>query len=268
MKRDLMLLYGIVAYFVALSSVAYCIAFFGNFAIARTIDAAAVVPLGEALVVNTLLLLLFGIQHSGMARKPFRAWLERCVGRCHVRSTYVLLTGITIIVTLTLWQPIGGILWMIQNQAMSRIVTAVYFFGWAVMFYATFLLDHFEMFGLKQAWSAYLKGDCEAPRLRTPGLYRRVRHPIYLGWLLVLWSTPVMTVSHLVFAAGMTIYMLIGIQLEERDLTLELPEYEQYMRKVPMLLPSFRKHLLLEHDGEEAEFDQQASRIPGDGRPG
>ena len=111
------------------------------------------------------------------------------------------------------------------------------------MIYATFLLDHFEMFGLRQAWSAYLNGSCDEPKLRTPSLYRHVRHPIYLGWLLVLWATPVMTVSHLVFAAGMTIYMLIGIQYEERDLAVELPEYEQYRRKVPMLLPSLRRRL-------------------------
>ena len=129
MKRDLMLLYSIAAYFVAMFSIVYCIAFFGNFAISRTIDAAAVVPLGEALLVNVSLLLLFGLQHSGMARKPFKAWLERYVGKCHIRSTYVLLTGIMIILMLTLWQPIGGVLWMFQNQLVSRAIYAVVLCG-------------------------------------------------------------------------------------------------------------------------------------------
>ena len=264
MKRDLLLLYGIVAYLTAMVALAYCMAFFGNFAIGKTIDAAAVVPLGEALTVNILLLAAFAVQHSGMARKRFKDWLGHHVGKCHVRSTYVLITGITTIGVLTLWQPIGAVLWMVQNQFVARSIHVIYFAGWTIMMCATFLLDHFELLGLRQAWSGWNCGDNEEPRLRTPGLYRYVRHPIYLGWTMVLWATPVMTVSHLVFAGGMTIYMLIGIQFEERELVARLPEYEQYRRKVPMLVPSLRKRLHREHEGLETGIAEKTRCIPGD----
>jgi protein-S-isoprenylcysteine O-methyltransferase Ste14 len=142
----------------------------------------------------------------------------------------------------------GGIVWSVSNAIGSRAIHTVYFLGWGLMIYATFLIDHFEMFGLRQAWTAYQGGECGSPKFRTPGAYRHVRHPIHLGWLLILWASPVMTVTHLVFAAGMTIYILVGIQFEERDLAAELPDYQQYKRKVPMLLPSLQKRLLQEAD--------------------
>ena len=246
MIRDLKLLYGILSYFVFILTIVYSIGFFGNLLVARTIDAAPIVPLGEALAVNFGLLLLFGLQHSGMARKPFKRWLHARMSRCLERSTYVLMSSVALIVVITFWQPMGGIVWSVSNVIMSRAIYAFYFAGWSLMIYATFLMDHFEMFGLRQAWTAHQGGECWATEFRTPGLYRHVRHPIYLGWLLILWSSPVMTVTHLVLAAGMTIYMLIGIQFEERDLAAELPDYRQYIRKVPMLLPSLRKRLLQE----------------------
>jgi protein-S-isoprenylcysteine O-methyltransferase Ste14 len=248
MKKDLMLLYGIFAYLIFILTIAYCIAFFGNLFVARTIDAAAVVPFSEALAVNFALLILFGLQHSGMARKSFKLWLHSHMIRCLERSTYVLASSVALIVVMALWQPMGGIVWSISDLVLSRAMVVIYFAGWGLMFSATFLLNHFQLFGLRQAWTAYQGGDCRESEFRTPGLYRHVRHPIYLGWLLVMWASPVMTVTHLVFAAGMTIYMLVGIQLEERDLIAELPDYRQYMRKVPMLLPSWRKRLLLEPD--------------------
>ena len=254
MKRDLKLLYGIFAYLVFVITIAYSIAFFGNFFVVRTIDAAAIVPFSEALAVNLCLLLLFGLQHSGMARKPFKCWLHARMSRCLERSTFVLASSIALIAVLVLWQPMGGIVWSVSNAIWSRAIYAVYFAGWGLMIYATFLMDHFEMFGLRQVWTAYQGGDCWSPKFRTPGLYRHVRHPIYLGWLLILWASPIMTVTHLVFAAGMTIYMLVGIQFEERDLAVELPDYQQYKRKVPMLLPSFRKRLL-----QEVESDRSVS---------
>jgi protein-S-isoprenylcysteine O-methyltransferase Ste14 len=250
MSRDLKLLYGAFAYIVFVLTIAYSVAFFGNLFVARTIDAAAIVPFGEALAVNIGLLLLFGLQHSGMARQSFKRWLHARLSRCLERSTYVLASSIATIVVLTLWQPMGGVVWSVSNVIMSRAIYAFYFAGWGLMIYATFLIDHFEMFGLRQAWTAHQGGECWSAEFRTPGLYRHVRHPIYLGWLLIMWASPVMTVTHLVFAAGMTIYMLVGIQFEERDLAAELPDYQQYKRKVPMLLPSFRKRLLQESDSE------------------
>jgi len=248
--QDLKLLYGIFAYFVSIVTLTYSVAFFGNLFVARTIDAVAIVPFGEALVVNFCLLLLFGLQHSGMARKSFKRWLHSRMSRCLERSTYVLASSVAIIVVLALWQPMGGIVWSVSNAILSRAIYAFYFVGWGLMIYATFLIDHFEMFGLRQVWRAYQGGECWSPKLRTPGLYRRVRHPIYLGWLVIMWASPVMTVTHLVFAAGMTIYILVGIQFEERDLAVELSDYQQYQRKVPMLLPSSRRRLLQEPDGD------------------
>ena len=234
MKPELRRLYGIFAYFVFILTIAYCIAFFGNLLVARTIDAAAIVPFGEALAVNFCLLLLFGLQHSGMARKSFKRWLHARMSRCLERSTYVLASSIATIVVIALWQPMGGVVWSVSNVILSRAIYAFYFAGWGLMIYATFLIDHFELFGLRQA---------RTPELCTPGLYRHVRHPIYLGWLSIMWASPIMTVTHLVFAGGMTLYMLVGIQFEERDLAADLPEYPQYKRKVPMLLPSMRKRL-------------------------
>ena len=243
MKRDFMLLYGLFAYLFFVLTTAYSVAFFGNLFVARTIDAAAVVPFDEALLVNVGLLVLFGLQHSGMARQSFKRWLHARFSRCLERSTYVLASSIAIVLVMLFWQPMGGVVWAIDGAVLGTFIYTVYFVGWALMFYATFLINHFELFGLKQVWAAYLGGHCWEPELKTPGLYRHVRHPIYLGWLLVIWASPVMTVTHLVFASGMSLYTLFSIQLEERDLEAELPEYQQYKRKVPMLLPSWRKRL-------------------------
>jgi len=248
MHQGLKLPYGVFSYFVFILTIAYCVAFFGNLFVSRTIDAAAIVPFKEAIAVNVGLLLLFGLQHSGMARKSFKRWLHLRLSPCLERSTYVLASSIATIVVITLWQPMGGVVWTVSNAVLSRAIYSFYFAGWGLMIYATFLIDHFEMFGLRQAWTASQGSPCRAAEFRTPGLYRHVRHPIYLGWLLILWASPVMTVTHLVFAAGMTIYMLVGIQFEERDLAAELPDYQQYQRKVPMLLPSLRKRLLQESD--------------------
>ncbi len=248
MKRNLKLLYGILAYLAFILTIAYAIAFLGNLFVTRTIDAAAIVPFGEALAVNVGLLLLFTLQHSGMARKSFKRWLHGRMSRCLERSTFVFASSIAIILVMAFWQPMGGVVWSFSNLILSRTIYALYFAGWVLMIYATFLIDHFELFGLRQAWTAYLGGECWTSEFCTPGLYRHARPPPYLRWPLIMWATPVMTVAHLVFAARMTIYMLMGIQLEERDLAAELPDYQQYKRKVPMLLPSRTKHLLQEQD--------------------
>ena len=244
MKMVFMRLYGILAYLAFILTIAYCVGFFGNFFVARTIDGAAIVTLGEALAVNLGLLIVFGLQHSGMARNSFKKWLHARMHRCLERSTYVLASSIATIVVIVLWQPIGDVVWSVTDQVLERVIYAVYFAGWGLMIYATFLINHFELFGLRQAWMGQKRRDWWVREFRAPGLYRHVRHPIYLGWLLVLWASPIMTVTHLVFAAGMTLYTLIGIQFEERDLTAELPDYQQYKRKVPMLLPSWRRRLL------------------------
>jgi len=244
LKRWLILSYGLMAYLLFIVTMAYGVAFFGNLFVGRTIDAAATVPMGRALTVNVGLLLVFGLQHSGMARPRFKSWLSRYIDPAAQRSTFVLASSITMIIMMVLWQPLGGVTWSLESPVAKQIILVVYFLGWMAMLWATFLLDHLEMFGLRQAWCAFRdRRNCPEPVFQTPAAYRFLRHPIYAGWLIIIWASPIMTISHLVLAVGLTIYVLCGIQLEERDLEKHLPYYEQYRRKVPMLLPSLRRRL-------------------------
>lgn len=245
MKRLGLFVFAVLAYLAFVATSAYAVAFFGNFFVARTIDAAASVPLRQALLVNVGLLLLFALQHSGMARRPFKKWLGSFIARSAVRSFYVLMSCFALVVLMVLWQPMGGVVWSVESNVIRILITLAYAGGWMLMIWATFLIDHFELFGLRQAWCALRGGTrCEEPAFGTPAAYRIVRHPIYAGWLVVIWASPVMTVTHLVLAAGMTVYTMMGIRLEEQDLARRLPYYAQYRRKVPMLLPSRRKRLL------------------------
>lgn len=252
MNRWTILLFGILSYLVFLGTIAYGIGFFGNLFVARTIDGVATVPLGRALIVNIGLIALFAVQHSGMARPRFKQWMWNYVDPAAVRSVYVLMSCMVLIALMVLWQPMGGVVWSVQSLIARRFITALYFLGWALMIRATFLLDHYEMFGLRQVWCHFHGGRrCNEPSFGTPGAYRYMRHPIYAGWLIVMWASPVMTTAHLVLAVGLTIYVLLGIQLEERDLERRLPYYEQYRRKVPMLLPSWRRRLVEEASAAE-----------------
>lgn len=244
MKRWIILIYGLLAYAAFMATIAYGVAFFGNLVVSRTIDAAATVPLGQALLVNIGLLVIFALQHSGMARPRFKVWMSHFVPHEANRSTYVLMSSIAMIVMMAFWQPLGGVVWSIDIMIIRQVIMTVYFVGWALMIWATYLIDHFELFGLRQAWCQFRNAaPCREPDFETPAAYKYMRHPIYAGWLVVLWASPVMTISHLVMAVGLTIYVLFGIQLEERELERRLPYYEQYRRKVPMLLPSWRRRL-------------------------
>jgi protein-S-isoprenylcysteine O-methyltransferase Ste14 len=244
MKKRMLLVYGTGVYALLVATVIYGIAFFGNLVVARTIDAAPTIEVGRAFLLNFVLLLIFALQHGGMARPGFRRWLAGIVGPAAERSTYVLLSAVTLIALMFLWQPIGWIVWSVENALARYTILAVYFSGWVLMIWATFLLDHFELFGLRQTWGDYRdRAPRREPAFRTPSAYRFVRHPIYTGWLAVLWAAPVMTMSHLVFSVGITVYVILGARLEERDLEQRMPCYRQYRRKVPMLLPSWRKRL-------------------------
>lgn len=251
-KRAPLLAYGVLCYGVFVACMAYSVAFLGNLFVSRTIDAAATVPLGRALLVDTGLLLLFGLQHSGMARSGFKDRLSKRIPAVAERSTYVLMSSVAMIVMMVLWQPMGGVVWSVDGEYLRFAVTTLYFAGWALMTWATFLIDHFELFGLRQAWHAF-RGlpPCREPEFRTPAAYRYLRHPIYAGWLVVLWAAPTMTMSHLVLAVGLTAYVVLGARLEERDLERRLPYYRQYRRKVPMLLPSWRRRLRGEASASE-----------------
>ncbi len=244
MKRWMSLIYGVFAYACFVATVAYAVLFLGNLFVARTIDAAAGVPLGNALLVNLALLLAFALQHSGMARVTFKRWLAGALSPELVRSTYVILSCVAMVLMMVLWQPMGGVVWRIDDPLAKQLISTVYLLGWVLMIWSTFLLDHFELFGLRQVWNRFREQPpCESPEFQTPSAYRFVRHPIYAGWVVILWASPIMTVAHLVLAVGLTLYVVYGIRLEERDLRKHLPHYEQYRRKVPMLLPSWRKRL-------------------------
>jgi len=243
MKRFAILTYGVVCYAVFFATFLYAIGFIGNFLVPTSIDAAPQVPFIDALIVNTLLLGLFAVQHSVMARPTFKKYWTKIVSPAIERSTYVLASSLCLILLFWLWQPMGGGVWDVAGTAFGIALSVLYFVGWAVVLYTTFLIDHFDLFGLRQAWNGFRNRKPAALKFVTPSLYRFVRHPLYVGWLMVFWMTPVMTIAHLVFALATTGYILIAIQLEERNLADAHPEYAQYKRKVPMLIPSFRRHL-------------------------
>ena len=233
--------YGIVCYAIFFGTFLYAIAFIGNVPVARTMDGAPALPLGQAMLTNVALLALFAVQHSVMARPAFkRAW-TRIVPKPVERSTYVLLSSAALLLLVRFWQPMGGVIWDVDAPVGRMLLYGLFASGWLLVLLATFLINHFDLFGLRQVW-LYLMGREYTPlRFKTPWLYRYVRHPLYVGWQLTFWAIPTMTVAHLVFAAMTTAYMLIAIQFEERDLVTAHGEaYARYRRTVPMLVPRIR----------------------------
>jgi protein-S-isoprenylcysteine O-methyltransferase Ste14 len=215
----------------------YAIGFLGNFLVPKSIDSGRELPFTLALSINTVLLGIFALQHSVMARQWFkRAW-TRLVPAPVERSTYVLFSSLALLLLFWKWQPMGGLIWNVDSFAGRSLIFAFYALGWLTVLITTFLINHFDLFGLRQVW-LYLRAVPYTPlKFRTPGPYRVVRHPLYVGWLLVFWSAPTMTLAHLIFALATTAYILIAIQFEERDLIQAHPEYETYRRRVPMILP-------------------------------
>lgn len=237
-QRTLFFAYGLVNYVVFLAVLVYAIGFIGNVLTPTALDAAAETSFGKALLVNLALLTAFGIQHSGMARPGFKKIWTRWVPVVIERSTYVLFSNVGSITLFVLWEPMGGTIWTITNPIAAGVIRSVYALGWLIVLVSTLLIDHFDLFGLRQVYSHLVDKPYRPPIFVTPWLYRWVRHPIRLGWLLVFWATPTMTSAHLVFAIATTGYILIAIPLEERVLIAHFGErYRAYRTAVPGLIP-------------------------------
>jgi methanethiol S-methyltransferase len=241
MTSLLHVVYGLFAYVTFLGAFVYAIGFVGNVDVPKSIDSGAQGPLAESLIINVLLLAVFAVQHSVMARKGFKRVWTRVVPRVLERSTFVLFASSALILLYWQWRPITQTVWSTTHPATVAICSAIFTIGWIVVLVSTFLINHFELFGLNQVLASVRGRSLPELEFKTPGLYRYVRHPIYLGFILAFWATPVMTIGHLLFAAATTGYILLGIWFEERDLIAQFGQrYEQYRKQVGMLLPRRR----------------------------
>lgn len=242
MTRILTLGYGALSYAIFLLTFLYAIGFIGNIAVPKSLDSPATDPWLTALMVDLGLLSLFAVQHSVMARPGFKRVLTAIVPVAVERSTYVLASSLALLLLFWQWRPLPGVVWQVEDEVGRAVVLAGFAFGWMLVLVTTFAINHFDLFGLRQTWMAF-RGQPQAPvRFMTPLLYRIVRHPLYVGWLLAFWCTPTMTVTHLLFAVMTTAYILVAIQLEERDLMKAHPEYAAYRQRVPMIVPSWPRH--------------------------
>jgi protein-S-isoprenylcysteine O-methyltransferase Ste14 len=234
----LTLFYGLAAYVLFLGTFAYAIGFANNLWVPKGIDSGVAGPLAESLAMDLLLLGIFAVQHSVMARRGFKRWWTRIVPPAAERSTYVLFATAALALILWQWRPIPQpVIWTVEGTA-ATVVWAIFWLGWAILLASTFLLNHFELFGLSQVFARLDERPVAEPEFRTPALYRLVRHPIYFGFLLGFWAAPVMSAGHLLFAAGATGYILVGIWFEERDLVAQFgDQYRRYRRQVSMLIP-------------------------------
>ena len=237
MKRAAIFFFGVASYGVFFATFLYAIGFIGNFAVPKTMDSPRDVPLGTALAIDMGLLALFAVQHSVMARPAFKRRWTRIVPESAERATYVLFSSLALILLFWLWQPMGGQIWSVSSPIAVKCLYGLYALGWLLLLYVTFLINHFDLFGLRQVWLQFIGRPYTAVPFVTPWLYRQVRHPLYIGWFIIVWATPTMTVAHVVFAALCTVYILFAIQLEEHDLVVAHPEYAEYRRRVPMLIP-------------------------------
>jgi len=241
-KRIACFTYGVVCYAIFLATFLYAISFIGGFiggfGVPRTLDGKPSGSLAMAIAIDAGLLALFALQHSIMARVWFKNAWTRIVPKPVERSTYVLFSSAALILMFWQWRPLGGVVWSVENDGARLVLRALFAFGWGLVLVSTFLINHFDLFGLRQVWLFLIGKPYTFPKFATPGLYRLVRHPLYVGWFFAFWMTPVMSSAHLLFAVMTTGYILVAIQFEERDLVRHHGEaYAEYRRRVPMLVP-------------------------------
>nr|AWM10885.1 isoprenylcysteine carboxylmethyltransferase family protein [Bradyrhizobium symbiodeficiens] len=231
-------LYGITAYLVFFVTILYAIGFVMGVMVPKTIDTGTDTPTVEAIIVNLLLMTLFAVQHSVMARKRFKAWWTQFVPKPVERSTYVLLASLSLLLLFWQWRPLPAVIWNVENPDLAVTLVTLSFAGWVLVFASTYMINHFELFGLHQVTNHLVGKEMTPPRFKTPLLYNFVRHPIYLGFIVAFWAAPTMTAGHLLFAVVTTLYIFVGIALEEHDLVaLFGDEYRQYKQRVSMLIP-------------------------------
>ncbi len=237
-RRVATFVYGVLSYLTFFGTFLYAIGFIGNFIVPKSIDSGRTGPLGEALLIDAALLALFAVQHSVMARPWFKRGWTQLVPKPAERSTYVLLSSLALLLLFWQWRPIGGAVWNIEQPGLRMVLYGLCGTGWLLVLSSTFLINHFDLFGLRQVFLFLIGREYTEIKFRTPMFYRHIRHPLYLGWLLAFWSTPTMTVAHLVFAIATTAYIFVAIQLEERDLVNAYgDEYKRYQQSVPMIVP-------------------------------
>ena len=242
MKRTLFLIYGAIAYLFFFGTILYAIGFVGNFLVPKTIDGIPEVSLLQALLTNAALLTLFAVQHSVMARPAFKRWWTKIVPVTIERSTFVLISSLCLILLFWKWEPMGGVVWAVEDGFLKGVLYALSGLGWAILFASSFLINHFDLFGLRQVWLNFRKKPYTQLPFNLPLFYKYVRHPLYLGFIIAFWAAPTMTVTHLVFAIACTGYILTGIQFEERDLISHFGDrYRSYKANVPMLIPFLSK---------------------------
>jgi methanethiol S-methyltransferase len=238
MLRFTAFLFGAVAYFTFLVTILYAIGFVSDLGVPKAIDTGMKSSVFEAIAVNLALMSLFAVQHSVMARKQFKQWWTRFIPKSVERSTYVLFASLTLLLLFWQWRPIPAVVWHIKEPEMAATVAVLSFVGWVIVFTSTFLINHFELFGLHQVTNNLAGRQMPTPIFRTPFFYKFVRHPIYLGFIIAFWAAPTMSVGHLLFAAVTTAYIFVGILLEERDLIdMFGDEYRRYKERVSMLFP-------------------------------